>query len=664
MSMAEYALDLSRQARLLDPPLSEPEIIRCVKRHYGVRISREIRPTTVSNLDDFIKLLDDLEADMNFEREFRVAEVSGKYSDVRGRTIAANVNNSRYDSRQTVRNSIPGDRLKAIEADSYKDKAKPRFEREQRVRITEITNDNDAKKFSGASSKKKVALIDRDNEDVDDREGDSFREKDEYAEVSANNDDKFDRDNDAESIPIVNTMRTKELIRTSMRCLIDTGAQISAITKRVYDKLVEAGVRMRVIPIRKFTLVGAFSDKSEVIANKIQVNFHIAERDFAYNLYVVRNLAYDMVLEMDFLSENNSILRCRRGRFEVEFDIGSKKTVRSIDAISVADANDRLDDILRKHEKIFRDEIGRVNNYEHRIRLTSRAPYKSKTYPIPEIHRERVKSHLLDLENTGIIERTSSQYINPLVVVPPTIDEIFRRIGTKKYFSTLDVSKAFWQIPLRKCDEEQQNAFNDIKAAFGEADNLFVIRSDYKFGIYVDASKRGLEARLYQYHESNLGEKFTVSYASRSLKGAELNYTMTELECLALIWALRKCSRIARWLAFLREFDLEIKHIPGKENTIADTLSRSSREIGKDRKDAAVKTIAAINYPDDNRETSNWVELVAEAQETDLDLQRDLGENPQHYVTRDNLIRVKESNEDRIVVPEASRSDTVCGVVG
>jgi len=28
------------------------------------------------------------------------------------------------------------------------------------------------------------------------------------------------------------------------------------------------------------------------------------------------------------------------------------------------------------------------------------------------------------------------------------IEDIFRRIGNKKYFTTLDVSNAFWQIPL------------------------------------------------------------------------------------------------------------------------------------------------------------------------------------------------------------------------
>lgn len=36
-------------------------------------------------------------------------------------------------------------------------------------------------------------------------------------------------------------------------------------------------------------------------------------------------------------------------------------------------------------------------------------------------------------------------------------------------------------------------------------------------------------------------------------------------------------GKIARWFAFLQEFDLEIVHIPGRENEIADTLSRNGR---------------------------------------------------------------------------------------
>ena len=36
-------------------------------------------------------------------------------------------------------------------------------------------------------------------------------------------------------------------------------------------------------------------------------------------------------------------------------------------------------------------------------------------------------------------------------------------------------------------------------------------------------------------------------------------------------------ARQARWLAFLSEYDFEIQHIKGKENKVADALSRNVR---------------------------------------------------------------------------------------
>lgn len=47
--------------------------------------------------------------------------------------------------------------------------------------------------------------------------------------------------------------------------------------------------------------------------------------------------------------------------------------------------------------------------------------------------------------------------------------------------------------------KEHQKAFNEIKRSFQEAPDLFLIRPDHEFGIFVDAAKSGLGARLYQY---------------------------------------------------------------------------------------------------------------------------------------------------------------------
>jgi len=60
-TMAEYALNVMKQAKCLDPPMSDKEIIRCVKRHFGSNVAREIRPTTVKTVEDFVQLLDEIE---------------------------------------------------------------------------------------------------------------------------------------------------------------------------------------------------------------------------------------------------------------------------------------------------------------------------------------------------------------------------------------------------------------------------------------------------------------------------------------------------------------------------------------------------------------------------------------------------------------------------
>lgn len=151
--------------------------------------------------------------------------------------------------------------------------------------------------------------------------------------------------------------------------------------------------------------------------------------------------------------------------------------------------------------------------------------------------------------------------------------------------------------------KEQDEAVTSVKEKLIAAPVLSCPDFTKPFFLQTDASKTGLGAILYQAFEE--GEK-PVAYASRSLNSAERKYSVTEQECLAVLWAVQKFrpylegtrftvvtdhqalkwlhnlrdpqGRLARWALQLQEYDFEILHRPGRQNAAADALSRAHEE--------------------------------------------------------------------------------------
>ena len=119
-----------------------------------------------------------------------------------------------------------------------------------------------------------------------------------------------------------------------------------------------------------------------------------------------------------------------------------------------------------------------------------------------------------------------------------------------------------------------------------------------KFIIETDASNFGLGGVLKQKIKN---EEILIKFASRSLRGAELNYSVTEKELLAIVWAVKFFDhylfnpftirtdhkpliwlknienpegRLARWIMKLSKYQYDVEHIDGKKNNMADFLSR------------------------------------------------------------------------------------------
>jgi hypothetical protein len=148
--------------------------------------------------------------------------------------------------------------------------------------------------------------------------------------------------------------------------------------------------------------------------------------------------------------------------------------------------------------------------------------------------------------------------------------------------------------------EDQQAAFEKLKTCLMTPPILAYPDFDRPFLLYTDASTFALGAILSQ--KDNDKKEHVVAYASRTLNKHERNYGVTELECLAVIWAVKHfhhylhgqrftvitdhaalrylmnmtnpVGKLGRWLMTLNGYDLEIINRPGKQHTNVDTLSR------------------------------------------------------------------------------------------
>ncbi|EXX52028.1 gag-pol fusion protein [Rhizophagus irregularis DAOM 197198w] len=148
--------------------------------------------------------------------------------------------------------------------------------------------------------------------------------------------------------------------------------------------------------------------------------------------------------------------------------------------------------------------------------------------------------------------------------------------------------------------EKQQVAFEQLKQTLITSPILVFPDFNKQFILLTDASTFGLGVILSQLDED--GNDRVIAYASRTCNKAESNYSATELECLAVIWAVKHfhayiygqrfklvtdhealchlfnmatpIGRLAHWVMKLQMYDFETTHRFGRKHLNVDSLSR------------------------------------------------------------------------------------------
>ncbi|GJR63300.1 putative reverse transcriptase domain-containing protein [Tanacetum coccineum] len=231
---------------------------------------------------------------------------------------------------------------------------------------------------------------------------------------------------------------------------------------------------------------------------------------------------------------------------------------------------------------------------------------------------EELSSQLRELQDKGIIRLSSSPWgalvlfikkkdgsfrmcidyreLNKLTIKNhypiPRIDDLFDQLTRCGHFEFTVMPFGLMNAPA---GEEQEEVFQVLKDNLCNAHVLALLDGPKDFVVYCNASGLGLGYMLMQRGR-------VIAYASRQLKIHKKNYTTYDLELGAVVFSLKiwrqymygtksiiytdhkslqhifnqkelnMCQH--HWIELFSDYDCEIRYHPGKENVVANALSR------------------------------------------------------------------------------------------
>ncbi|GFX36194.1 retrovirus-related Pol polyprotein from transposon opus [Trichonephila clavipes] len=384
--------------------------------------------------------------------------------------------------------------------------------------------------------------------------------------------------------------------------LWDTGAEKSFISQEVYRRYFSYRPRHKTMD-RVVTAQGA------PCCHLGRVELQIRIRDFqrTWEFHILNSMQFQCILGIDFMNESILTLDFDKKSLIIPDDqikqlpIVEKPVEIDVSVTKLGEGQkQKLKELFNSFKGLFSDQPGLTHVLYHEIDTGDQGPEGT----ILPIQSPYVSPVVLTRKNNGLPPDSPEAYrftidyrkLNAITKYPryplPVIDDLITNIPHTTIMSTLDL--------------------------LSEAPVLQLPNFQEQFNLFTDASGVRIGAVLNENHKP-------IAFASRTLNKAERNYTVTERECLVVIWALNKfrtyfgtlpvkvitnhtaltkltngknlSSRMIRWALELSEFNIEWEHRPGVQNVVVDVLSRNPVDNVDESQISCVTLRAlALNY--------------------------------------------------------------------
>ena len=144
---------------------------------------------------------------------------------------------------------------------------------------------------------------------------------------------------------------------------------------------------------------------------------------------------------------------------------------------------------------------------------------------------------------------------------------------------------------------ELEKEFVEVRDLVAHCPTLYFPVEDGEVVVMTDASDYGIGAYIFQIVDN---KELPILFVSKSLQGAQLNWSTIEKEAYAIFYTLKthdqllrdikftirtdhknltyinleSSQKVRRWKMFLQEFNFDLEHVAGQDNPVADAFSR------------------------------------------------------------------------------------------
>ncbi|GKT28667.1 Transposon Ty3-G Gag-Pol polyprotein, partial [Aduncisulcus paluster] len=262
--------------------------------------------------------------------------------------------------------------------------------------------------------------------------------------------------------------------------------------------------------------------------------------------------------------------------------------------------------------------------------------------------------------------RISPSRVSDLALLsPPTSrKEVQSFVGLMNYFREFIPNYSVVMEPITRLlnkeldwtwTEEQEKAFRMVIDELQKGRILAPLKESGDLILYTDASSVGIGAVLMQRDPID-GKERPIQFMSKKLTEVQSRWSTVEQEAYAVVMAVLNCesylrgrpfmlktdhrnlvylqkapnAKLTRWRLRLEEFEFEIEHVPGKDNIIADVLSRFHQ--------GQPKLLASIYTELDD----SFIGKVRIAQQTEMKNYSGLMREDGLFVTKDGFLIIPE----------------------